>query len=161
MHPHWSQIVSLLALILLANALPALLGLVLGPGKPLDCERRWSDGRPILGPSKTWRGLISALTITPIAALALGLSWQLGLLLAVGAMAGDLLTSGLKRRLDIPSSASAPLLDPVPESLFPALLAKNTLDLAWLDVGILVVVFVALDLILTPIGQRLFPRSKA
>jgi CDP-diglyceride synthetase len=154
--PHWSQCLSLLALVLVANAAPALLALLRGVGAlALDGGLVLGDGRPLLGPSKTWRGLGAALAATPLAALALGLAWHLGLVVALGAMAGDLLASFAKRRLGLKSSASAPLLDQLPESLIPALLVHWTLGLDWLDLAVVVGAFTALDLVLTPLGRRL------
>lgn len=158
MHPHWFLILSTLALILLANGLPALLGLVLGPGRPLDGGLRLGDGRPLLGPTKTVRGVLASLVATPLAAAGLGLPWQIGLLVALGAMLGDLLASFTKRRLGLASSATVPLLDTVPESLIPVLLVMGHLGLDWLDLALLILAFGVLDLVLTPLGQRLFAR---
>jgi hypothetical protein len=156
MSPHWSPTLSLLALILLANGLPAVLGLLLGPARPLDGGRTLSDGWPLLGPSKTWRGLAAALVGTAFGGLALGLHWTLVLKVAVGAMLGDLIASFAKRRLGRPPSASVPVLDQVPEALIPALLSKAELALSWLDIGVLILAFVLLDLILTHLGRRFF-----
>ena len=158
MHPHWFLILATLALILLANGLPALLGLLLGPGRPLDGGLRLEDGRPLLGPTKTVRGVAAALVATPLGALALGLPWHIGLLIALGAMLGDLLASFSKRRLGFPSSAKAPLLDTVLESLIPVLFVMKDLRLDWLDLALLTLAFAGLDLLLTPLGHRLFPR---
>ena len=158
MHPHWSMLLHLLVLVLLANGLPALLGLLLGPARPIDGGRSWHDGRRLLGPSKTWRGLIAALLATPVAALALGVPWSLGLLVALGSMLGDLIASFVKRRMGLDSGASAPLLDPWPESLIPVLLVAGPLGLDWADVAVLVLAFAALNLILTPLGRRLLRR---
>ncbi|MGE5154754.1 MAG: CDP-archaeol synthase [Bdellovibrio bacteriovorus] len=157
MHPHWFLILSTLALILLANGLPALLGLLLGPGRPLDGGLRLGDGRPLLGPTKTRRGVVAALVATPLTAIALGLPWYLGLLVALGAMLGDLLASFTKRRLGLAPSATAPILDTVPESLIPVLLVMRHLGLGWLDLALLILAFAVLDLVLTPLGHRLFP----
>jgi len=160
-HPHWFLILSTLALILLANGLPALLGLLLGPGRPLDGGLRLGDGRPLFGPTKTVRGVLAALLATPLVAVALGLPWRIGLLIALGAMLGDLLASFLKRRLGLPSSAKATLLDTVPESLIPVLLVMGHLGLDWLDLALLTLAFAVLDLVLTPLGHRLFRRHGA
>jgi CDP-2,3-bis-(O-geranylgeranyl)-sn-glycerol synthase len=157
--PHWSSILVLLLLILVANALPAALGLLLGPARPVDGGRTLGDGRPLLGPSKTWRGIAAALIGTTGAALALGLDWWLGLAAAGGAMLGDLGASFVKRRLGRPSSASVPLLDQVPESLLPGVLTRTELGLDWGDLGVTVLVFVLLDLLLTPLGRRLLGRG--
>ena len=121
----------------------------------MDGGRLLWDGRPLLGTSKTWRGVAVSLAATPLAALALGLDWHLGFGVALGAMAGDLLASFAKRRLGLPSSASAPVLDQVPESLIPGLVASGTLGLGWLDLGLVVCAFTVLDLALTPLSGRL------
>jgi hypothetical protein len=49
-------------------------------------------------------------------------------------MAGDMLSSFVKRRLRLPSSAEAPGLDQVPESLLPMLAVKGLLGLSALDI---------------------------
>lgn len=155
MSPDWTPILLLLLLILAANALPALLGLVLGPARPIDGSRLGGDRQPPLGATKTWRGLMVALTATPILAAAAGLHWWLGLAVAAGAMAGDLVASFVKRRLGLVSSTSVPMLDQVPESLIPAILVRDQLALTWPDVAILVASFTVLDLLLTPVGKGL------
>jgi CDP-2,3-bis-(O-geranylgeranyl)-sn-glycerol synthase len=152
---YWPSILSLLALTLLANGVPALLSLVCGRARPLDAGRTLADGGPLLGPSKTWRGLLGALVGTTLGALLLGLSWGLGVVVAVGAMCGDLATSFLKRRLGLAPSASLPVLDQVPEALLPGLLVKAELALGWADLGVSVLAFCALDLVLTNLGRRL------
>jgi len=160
MSPQWFTILTLLGLILLANGLPALLGLLLGPARPIDGGRTLADGLPLLGPSKTWRGLVVSLVGTPFVGLVLGLHWAIGLEVAMSAMLGDMMASFAKRRLGHPASTSLPLLDQVPEVLIPALLTKGHLGLTWSDVGILLLAFVVLDLILTDLGRRLFgPRG--
>jgi len=153
---HCSSVFSLLVLVLLANGLPALLGFLLGPASAIDGGRTLWDGRPWFGRAKTWRGLAAACVGTGLGGLALGLDWGLGLLVAGGAMLGDLAASFAKRRLGRPPSASLPLLDQVPEVLIPALLTKGELGLTWPDLGVVVLVFVLLDLLLTDLGRRLF-----
>jgi CDP-2,3-bis-(O-geranylgeranyl)-sn-glycerol synthase len=151
----WSSLLTLVGLILLANGLPALLGLLMGTAKALDGGRTLADGRPLLGPSKTWRGLVAALVGTTLGGLALGLRWTLGLKVATGAMLGDLAASFIKRRLGYPASASVPLLDQIPEALLPTLLVKAERALAWPDVVLVTLAFVVADLGLTPLGRRL------
>lgn len=155
--PHWNLLVSLFILLVLANGAPLALALLSGgaAGRPLDGGLVLRDGYPLFGPSKTWRGLIAALVVTPPAAWLLGLGWGLGLVIAVGAMVGDLIVSFAKRRMGLPSSASVPLLDHVPETLIPVLLVEGALGLDWLDLGVLVLCFVVLDLLLTPLLKRL------
>jgi len=152
---HWFSILTLLALILLANGLPALLRLLFGPARPLDGGRTLADGQPMLGRDKTWRGVTASLVGTALGALALGLPLSLGLKVALGAILGDLIASFGKRRLGRPPGTSVPLLDQLPEALIPALLAKAELALAWSELGLVVLVFVVMDLTLTPLVGRL------
>jgi CDP-diglyceride synthetase len=153
---HWIPPLSLLILLLVANAGPALLALLWGRGaRPIDGGRVLRDGRPVFGASKTWRGLASAVLLTPVAAWALGFGWSLGFVVGLAAMAGDLLASFTKRRLGLASSASVPLLDQLPETLIPALLARSALGLDWIGLGLAVGAFAVLDLVLTPPGRRL------
>lgn len=164
MPPHWISLISLLSLLLVANGAPAALGVLLSgraAARPLDGGRRLRDGRPVFGPSKTWRGLIAALVATPSVAWFWGFGWGLGLAVALGAMAGDLIASFTKRRLGLPSSASVPLLDHLPETLIPALLVKPAMGLHWLDLGVAAGTFIVLDLLLTPVLKRLARRQRA
>ncbi len=157
MSPHWSPLLSLLALLFLVNGAPAVLGLLWGGAlaPPLDGGRRWRDGHPLFGKAKTWRGLVAALVLTPPAAWALGLGWGLGLAIVLGAMAGDLSASFTKRRLGLKSSASVPVLDQVPETLLPALLVKVPMGLNWLDLELAVTAFTLIDLLATPLFKQL------
>ncbi|WP_295384095.1 CDP-archaeol synthase [uncultured Thiodictyon sp.] len=157
MPPHWSPILTLLALLLVANGAPAVLAVLVGrtPARPLDGGMLLRDGHPVFGPSKTWRGLVAALGITPPVAMLLGFGWGLGLAIALGAMAGDLIASFIKRRLGLDSGASVPLLDHLPETLIPALLAKGAMGLDWPHLGVAAAVFTVVDLLVTPLLKRL------
>jgi CDP-archaeol synthase len=62
------------------------------------------------------------------------LAWTTGLLVGAAAMAGDLFSSFLKRRLDLPPSSKATGLDQVPESLIPLLACRAVVDLYTADI---------------------------
>ncbi|NEV65104.1 CDP-archaeol synthase [Thiorhodococcus minor] len=153
----------MIALILIswANGAPVLARLGLGSrwAWPVDGGLRLADGRPLLGRTKTWRGWAATVLTTPLVAGVLGLPWLLGLAVAAAAMLGDAATSFAKRRLDLPSSTSAPVLDQAPESLLPALLLREPLGLGVLEVLLAVLIFVVIDMLLTPLAQRLRARS--
>ena len=157
------ELLHLLLLILVANGSPVLIRFVLRNrfSYPIDFGYKFASGKPLLGNSKTWRGLFGSIIITSLIALALGYDYSSGLLVAVGAMAGDILSSFIKRRLGMQSSAMAPLLDQLPESLFPALLVKQTFMLDYLDIFILFLLFLVLELglsrLLYEIGIRRRP----
>ncbi|HYN78477.1 MAG TPA: CDP-archaeol synthase [Lamprocystis sp. (in: g-proteobacteria)] len=155
MSSDWGPLLTLIVLLVLANGGPALLALLVGRAgaAPIDGGRVWRDGYPVFGPSKTWRGLAAALLLTPVAAWALGCGWVLGVMVALAAMAGDLLVSFTKRRMRLLSGTSVPVVDQLPEALIPALLARPALGLDWLDLALAVGAFVALNLVLTPVGK--------
>lgn len=159
---HYLRDLQLLFLLVTSNGLPILARKWLGARWvwPLDGDRHAWDGRPWLGPSKTWRGLLAALAVTPFVALLLGLGAGLGFLIALGAMIGDLGSSFLKRRLGIQPSGQALLLDQVPEALLPLLLVTPMLQLTILDISVLVLVFVLLELLLSRILYALHIRRQ-
>jgi len=141
----------LLLLLIVANGAPVLARLLLADRllQPVDLGLRFLDSRPVLGPRKTWRGLIAALIMAPVTALALGLPAVIGMTTAIGAMAGDLLSSFIKRRLNVPPHGSVLGLDQVPESLVPLLLLQPLLDLDGRSIAAIVVGFSLAELLLT------------
>ena len=56
-------------------------------------------------------------------------------------MVGDLFSSFVKRRLNLPPSSRATFLDQVPESLFPLLACRGLLPMSIRDIGICVAIF--------------------
>jgi CDP-2,3-bis-(O-geranylgeranyl)-sn-glycerol synthase len=158
----WSLILSLLVLVLLANAAPVAARLVLGHRleRPVDGGRRLRDGRPLFGASKTWRGMVAALLATAAAAELMGLAWPIGALIGAAAMLGDLLSSFTKRRLDRPEHANVPLLDELPEALLPVAAVAVPLGLGWLDAAMVVAGFVAFHVLLDPLAERLHRRRR-
>lgn len=155
-------VVKVLLLLMVANGAPILAYRLLGErfGWPVDGGRRWRDGRPLLGKSKTWRGLIAAVTAATVAAPLLGLPVAVGVLVGAGAMLGDLASSFVKRRLAIESSGFAPGLDQVPESLLPSLLVMPLTGLGAVDVLVLVAAFFVLELLLSQVLYRLRIRKR-
>jgi CDP-archaeol synthase len=141
----------LLLLLMLANGTPLVAKKLLGErySYPLDCNLKFSDGRPLLGRSKTVRGVLLAVLVTTAGASITGLGWKNGVLIGGFAMAGDLVSSFSKRRLNRPSSSRASGLDQVPESLFPLLACRNSLSLGIGDIAVCVAVFFAGDVLLS------------
>lgn len=154
--------VRILLLLSVANTAPIVAKRLFGArwSLPLDGGLLWRDRRPVLGPSKTVRGLVVAVLATSLAALALGLTLPLGALLAMGSMAGDVLSSFIKRRLGIASSDRAVALDQVPEALLPLLLLRTPLDLSWTQVVAITAVFGLLEVPLARLFHRLGWRER-
>jgi CDP-2,3-bis-(O-geranylgeranyl)-sn-glycerol synthase len=152
----------LLLLLGVANGAPMLTGRVCGPcfGWPVDFGRRFFDDRPIFGESKTWRGLGVSLVFTALAAPVLGFSVASGCVLSAAAMAGDLFSSFLKRRMGIAPHGQAFLLDQTPESLFPLLGVAPALGLTTSDIVVTVALFVALGVVLSRLLFRLKIRDR-
>ncbi|MBU4178176.1 MAG: CDP-archaeol synthase [Desulfurivibrionaceae bacterium] len=105
------------------NLLPPLASLALGDrlAKPLDHGTTWFDGRPLFGPHKTIRGILTSLIGSTLAFPLLGVSWQTAMAAGALLMAGDLLSSFIKRRLHMASGESVFGLDQIFEGLLPAL----------------------------------------
>ncbi|HEB77965.1 MAG TPA: CDP-archaeol synthase [Methylothermaceae bacterium] len=152
----------LLLLVVVANGAPVLAWDLLRDryARPVDAGRRFYDGRPWLGASKTWRGLIASLAMTTATAPLLGLPWHTGLMIALAAMAGDLLSSFSKRRLGIETSARAMGLDQIPESLLPLLVVKDRYGLRWEDIVLLVALFFILEVTISPLLYHLGIRKR-
>lgn len=148
-------IITLVVLLLVANGAPLLAGHWLHSRcfcaiqRPIDGGYCCRDGHRLLGKSKTWQGLLSALLITTIAAAILKFPLPAALLLALLAMAGDLISSFIKRRLHCRSGLNVPGLDQLPESLLPMLGVSLLLPLSPLQVILPVLLFILIHILLT------------
>ncbi|WP_194476606.1 hypothetical protein [Bradyrhizobium sp. CCBAU 53338] len=96
-----------IALLTLANGSPVVAKKLFGPrfAFALDGGLLLFDGRPVFGASKTVRGIVASIAVTAVGGGILGLGYELGALMAIVAMAGDLLSSFLKRRMNMPPKA--------------------------------------------------------
>ncbi len=153
----------LLILLLVANGAPVIVWDFLKDrfALPVDFGLTFTDGRPLFGPSKTWRGIFASLAATSLGALALGLSWKIGFTVSLGAMAGDVFASFIKRRLGVAPSDRAAGLDQVPESLFPLMLVRAKFNLDLSAIVELVVIFSLLEVTLSPMLYRLGLRKRS
>jgi hypothetical protein len=154
--------IRLLLLLGVANSAPIAAKRLLGTrwGWPLDAGLRLPDGRPLLGPSKTVRGVAVAIAACMLCAPALGLPIPVGALIGAGAMAGDALSSFVKRRLAIEPSGQAFGLDQIPESLVPLLAVQGMLSLSLLQVAAIASAFVLLEIPLARLAYRLGLRER-
>ena len=140
---HAPAIIQSLILISAANGAPVLVARVLRarPARPIDGGIVLRDGHPLLGHSKTWRGLASAIVLATCAAVLIGLPWPLGVFAAISAMVGDGLSSFVKRRFGLEPSSMTLGLDQIPKSLCPALACAAYLPLGPVDVLAIVLAF--------------------
>jgi CDP-2,3-bis-(O-geranylgeranyl)-sn-glycerol synthase len=129
-------ILQLLVLLAVANATPILAKLLLGDrlDRALDGGAIFPDGRPWFGPTKTIRGIAVSLLATPLAAALIGLPWRLGVVVAAAAMAGDLFSSFVKRRMGLAPSSKATGLDQIPEALLPLAASRLVVAVTFADI---------------------------
>src|SRR5690242_9824180 len=155
-------LLKLLVLLTLANGTPIAAKRIFGARFALavDGGAKFRDGRPLLGPSKTIRGILASIIVTTLAAPLLGLDIAIGAVVAVTAMAGDLFSSFVKRRMNFPSSSQAIGLDQIPESLFPMLACRNVLSLAAGDIALGVAIFFIGELLVSRLLFRLRVRDR-
>ena len=155
-------ILELLALLTVANGAPVVARRLLGDrlSFPLDGHARFIDGRPLLGASKTIRGLVVSVVATSILALLLRMRLSTGILVGVGAMSGDLLSSFTKRRLGLKPSSRATGLDQIPESLVPALMCWHRLSLGAADAVAVAGLFLLGDIVLSRLLYRMHIRDR-
>ena len=121
--------------------------------QPLDHGIRFIDGRPLLGASKTYRGVLASVVITSIAAAILHIPIIIGVGFALLAMFGDMLSSFIKRRLGIDTSEMALGIDQIPEAILPLLVLRSELQLDLLEILIIVATFILIGL---PISHVLY-----
>lgn len=142
------ELFKLLLLIIIANGAPILIYVLLKNNFNLavDFGKKLPDRQRVFGRSKTWRGIFASIIATAIAAWLLGYSPQTGMWVAGYAILGDLLSSFIKRRMALAASSKAPLLDQIPESLFPALMLRQTFNLDTFAVLLLVSLFIITEL---------------
>ena len=117
--------------------------------QPLDGGFRLADGYPLFGSSKTWRGLAAALLAACACAMLFGLGIRFGLVFGLLVMAGDLLSSFVKRRRGLAPSDQSLGWDQLPEALLPSAYAVAVCGLAWWWVLLLALLFMGLELLVS------------
>jgi CDP-2,3-bis-(O-geranylgeranyl)-sn-glycerol synthase len=125
-----------LFLVTLANGTQVIAKNILGNrfAFPIDGGANFVDGHPMLGLSKTFRGIFISILVTSAFAPTVRMDWKTGALAASTAMTGDLFSSFLKRRLNLPAGGRSTGLDQLLESLFPLLACRSVLMLTALDI---------------------------
>jgi CDP-archaeol synthase len=154
--------VQLLLLIAAANTAPLLAKSVLGHrfSRAIDGGAVMWDGRPLLGSSKTIRGVTCSILATTILAPFVGLEVGIGFWIGTAAMAGDLMSSFLKRRRGLEPSSKATGLDQIPESLLPTLAVWQSLSLTIIDVIAIVAIFLVGEILMSKALFRLQLRDR-
>ncbi len=123
---------------------------------PVDFDRLFFlDRRPVFGPHKTWRGICSSIVGTAFLAWLLGLDVITGMKLAFFSMAGDLIASFIKRRMNLRSGAKATGIDQGIEAFLPLVIMKGELGITWIECLVITIVFTLMEIVLSPIFYRL------
>ena len=122
-------VAQLLILLTLANGSPVVAKLVLRDrfSLPLDGNRKFIDGRPLLGRAKTIRGILVAIMVTTASAPLIGLDLGIGSLVGATAMAGDLLVELSQAPPGSCPQQPSDRSRSDPESLFPLLACRQAL----------------------------------
>ncbi|MGC2315550.1 MAG: CDP-archaeol synthase [Bradyrhizobium sp.] len=155
-------VLQLVALLTIANGAPVIAKKLGGrrAAFPLDFGLTFFDGRPVFGSSKTIRGIMASILVTTASAPLVGLEPAIGAIVAAAALAGDLFSSFVKRRLNFPPSSQALGLDQIPECLFPMLACRDALALTVVDIVLGVVIFFAGGLMLSRLLFRAHLRDE-
>jgi hypothetical protein len=156
----WQRDILILLLLGLSNFLPILGRVVLKErlSVPLDMGYKWIDDRYLLGPHKTWRGIIISVIGTGLAGHFTPLGFILGFKLAMFSMSGDLISSFAKRRTGLKSGSKAPLLDQGLETFLPLWVLKDSLFICWTEIILIIFSFTLLEVGLSPVLYRLHLR---
>ena len=149
-------------LLIAANGGPIVFHILLGKyfSMPIDMGKVLADGHPLFGSSKTWRGLVAAITVTMLVAPIFDLSLLIGALFGLLSITGDLMASFTKRRLGLPDSSRTRGIDVIPESLLPAFILQDQLGLGWIDIVTVVGMFFFVELFLSPVLYRMHIRNR-
>jgi len=146
-----TQVANLTLLAITANIAPVIASLLLGErwNAAIDGSLKLPDQRPLLGRSKTIRGVFSSVLVTSLLAPLFGFSPASGAAFAGLAMLGDLCSSFIKRRLGFAPGHSVPLLDQVPESLLPLWLLQSKTGGTAAEILAATAIFSLVDLVLS------------
>src|SRR5579863_2716202 len=97
------ELARILVLLGIANGTPIFAKKLLGDRfrMPLDGGLSLPDGKPLFGASKTIRGVVVSLSCTALVSPLLGFDSISGASFAAASLAGDLISSFVKRRLGL------------------------------------------------------------
>lgn len=153
----WNSLYAL-SLLIAANSTPWIIG-KLSAGRaawPMDGGRVAWDGNRWLGSHKTWRGFMSGTAAAAmISELCTGDVWA-GAGFGALSLAGDAVSSCLKRRLHRSPGAEVPFMDQLPECVLPLFVYARPLGLTLFDALGVTLAFSITGLVLTRIRAVMF-----
>jgi CDP-2,3-bis-(O-geranylgeranyl)-sn-glycerol synthase len=139
-----------------ASTVPWAVGRACGDrwAAPLDFGLLLWDGKRLLGSHKTWRGFVAGVAASGLVGSFVGLDPLVGTGIGAAALAGDALSSAIKRRLDRRPGTEIWGLDQIPEALLPLWIFREPLGLSPWQVLAVVAVFMLVDLWAVPLRHR-------
>jgi len=134
-----------------------------GGGKPLDLNRKFLDGRRLIGNGVTIRGTLAGVFfgITTCALqsffgeYSIPFSIELGFLLGLGAILGDLTESFFKRRIKLKQGSPLPVFDQLDFVFGALILSRPILKLNIQDILIIILLTPILHFSTNYIGYKL------
>jgi hypothetical protein len=137
-------VLKLTVFILWVNFLPPVACLIFGErfNRPLDGNRMWLDNFPVFGAHKTIRGIVVSIVGGTIVFPLMEINWWIAGIASLLAMTGDLLSSFIKRRFNLPGGKNIAVLDQMFECLFPALFLYHSMQLAIWEVVLVHLYFI-------------------
>ncbi|MCS7097150.1 MAG: CDP-2,3-bis-(O-geranylgeranyl)-sn-glycerol synthase [Candidatus Methanomethylicia archaeon] len=136
-----------------ANAAPVIF---VKQGHPLDLNRKFIDGKPIFGSGKTIEGFIIGVFFGVLAGILQDQTNALrAVMLAIGAMLGDVAGSFMKRRLNIGRGKPAPILDQTSFIIGALLLSYNIEKYTLSEIIIIVIITIPIHIISNKIAFML------
>lgn len=141
----------------MANGIPILARWWLGKQFSLSIDAGYllSDGYPIFGTSKTWRGLLLGILSASLLAIAFEFSIIFAIIFPLLSLLGDLFSSFIKRRLKMLSSRPFLGLDQIPEAILPLLFGAFWLGYSFVTVTIVTLSFFLLNIMTSPLFVQL------
>ena len=123
-----------------ANAAPVLMG----GGMPIDFGKKFTDGKPIFGKNKTFRGFFSGLVVGTLVGFLESLffpeyRFTFGFLISLGALFGDLAGAFIKRRIGIAPGNLLPVVDQI-DFIIGAFIFSLPLKILYLELALVVLI---------------------
>lgn len=143
-------------LLVAANATPVIVAKLSSEkwAWPLDFGHVLADGERLFGSHKTWRGLASGMVAGALAAELIRLPMWIGAGFAMTSLAGDALSSAVKRRMKVEPGTELLGLDQLGEALLPLVVFARPLSLDAAQIALATVVFAVLDIASSRLRHR-------
>lgn len=136
--------IKILILLWAINLMPVLLAYIFEErwDTPLDGHRLFMDGKPFFGSHKTIRGVAGGIMTGAVLGVVLGFPLWVAAGSGFMSMAGDLLSSFIKRRLGMDEGSDFPVMDQFFEGALPFIIIAPFYTLDPVEYGLLILVFV-------------------